>query len=339
MSIACHQLQKTQLLQEQMWGNERLRPEYTPDADAAIAILENQTVNFTPLQDPNKDRTVQAEWLSKCADTSTDDCDDVCNISGARMIRNCKEYTLTKCASDIFSVPIYNADRTDNDLLRWQNEVALGLLYAKKTIAERIGKNTVLEIEAAKGTNAFTGGIGTVSGTTTTVRASELNIKAMAYFTKVQKYNKFSSAFLLNGNNLWDSVTNANIDAANQNGQGDAARLRMMRMYWDIWQMAAANLDNVTYMIDPSALGIVTKARHTGYNPGNPRMFEGRDPAWYWSESLDALPGVTVDVMKTTTCNNGIYFDNFKVSTYYDILFAPERCDAANTGILKFECA
>jgi hypothetical protein len=339
MSIACHQLQPVYLRQEAMWGEGRLAADFDADVVAATAVLENQTVNFAPLADPDKDKVVKVEWFSDCSTTVSTTCPEECDITGGRADRNCKEYELTKCASLSFSVPVFNADRTDNDLLRWENEVAKLMLRKKKLLAEQVAKDTIVAIEASKGTNVYTGGIGSVSGTTTTIAAANMNLKAMSYFSMVKAKNKFASAYLLNGDNLWHDFTNANLNAGNSDGAGDAQRAKLMKMYWDLFNMAAVSEEKTTYMIDPSALALVHKARNSAYSTTSPKIMGGKDPSTRWSEDLMFLPGVKVDVKSTTTCNNDIYFDNFLVTVRYDHLFAPERCDAANTGILKFECA
>lgn len=333
-NFACGEFTEIQVLAESIWADNRANEDYIPQAEAAQRVIEYQGVKFDQLEVPDKDREVSVKWLNACA-IEVDDCGDECTIEGPELEGACQTYALTQCKETSFSVKEFES-RTS--IFETKEKIAKGMLTAKKVLDEYISKRTILELDSFAGVNNHTGGIGTVSGTDTTISASNWTMGMMSYFALVKAKNKFPSAWMLHGENLFQAAIDANWNSGNADGKGNALRANYMPMYWDVFNMdTMLSPDKKSFMIQKGSVAISSKAYYANFGPTNPRDF--RHYGQRWSENSMTLPGVKYDVFYNISCAGNEITHNFKLKTKFDVFLNPTGCTTTNTGVLTFSCA
>ena len=76
---------------------------YTPEANSAIAVLENQTARFKAFENVDKDVKVAVTWLDACG-IEAKDCEETCEIEEDEIESKKKEYEPNICKSAGFSL-------------------------------------------------------------------------------------------------------------------------------------------------------------------------------------------------------------------------------------------
>lgn len=333
-NFACGELVEIQVIADNIWADSRKNIDYIADAESARATLENQTVTFTELTG-DKDREISAKWLNGCSIVAQD-CSDDCTLTGPELEGACQTYSLTQCKESPFSVNRIIEPRTS--IYEYKEKVAVGMLRAMKAMDEQVSQRFILDLDSWAGVNAYTGGIGTVSGASTTIPAANWTMGLMSYFALVKAKNKFSAPYLLSGTNLFEANMNAGFNAGNDNGKGDAARKGFLPIYFDVFNIdTVLSPDKMTFMVEKGATAIISKAYYKNYTQASP-LDLGKH-GMRWSMPSRNLPGIVYDVHYDSTCSSSEITDTFKVKLKWDNFLNPTGCTTTNTGVLGFTCS
>lgn len=301
------------------------------DAIAAKAVLEQQQGMIRmPSITGTKNKELRVEWLTKCSPT-TEDCTDDCTIDGEDATPECEDYELECLQETSFKVSerVYR-DRT----IEKTEAVAFNMLRHMAAMDEYIANYVITGLLACAGTNLFTGGVGDVSGTTTYIAPQYWDQNVFGYFDQVIRLNKFRNAYGITGNNLYQLLWSAPLDAANDNGKGAFKKINTLKMYQDPENMETYATGQ-TFLIHKGAVAFINKA----WNPLNAANAVEPAPGYFlWSEPSRNLPGVTYDIIMQQSCLSNDFHEAYKIQLHGLFVCNPYPCDEDNTGVLIFEC-
>lgn len=313
---------------DKMWTDDMMAADFKANTEVVTALRAEQNAKVEILQDSQKDRQVKVYWANLCGDIAAEDCDgDDCDLAGSELGSDSKTYALSKCAQWKFSVDEMKFRTNELDM---EEVVAKGFLKADKLIAEAVAAVAVARLESFKGVNAVTDGVGTVDGTETYVSDADWNERLFAYLYRVGIQNQLSNPFLISGTNLFEERLVTMLAQANSNGKGAAELFKLMRTYFDLFNIDAINSPDLkTYMLNRGSVAFASK-NYYGATPTD-YMTQKR-----WSMPSRNLPGVRMDVFYNIDCSDETMMHNFKVKLKYDFFINPTGCDATRTGVLSF---
>jgi hypothetical protein len=327
--ISCGYLNTIQKMADDIWTDPMKNNDLIADVISAKAVLENQSVNFTEVLGSKK-LELMVEWLTKC-DVDTDDCSDDCTIDGADADPTCKHYDIECLQESSFKVPmrVYR-ERT----IEMQESIAFNKLIHMAALDEWVAQYILTGLVAAAGTNLFTGGVGTVTGTTTYIAPQYWDDAIWGYFDQVRRLNKFRNPYLLTGNNLYQLLFNRPLEAGNADGVGNFRKMNTLKAYQDPENVEVI-ASGQSILVHKTAAAFLNKA----WNPLNAANAVNRaGQYWEWSESSLNLPGVYYDLTMKETCSGDEFYQAVKIKLHGLLAINPYPCDDDNTGILVFEC-
>lgn len=329
-SFSCAQLAEVQLKADNMWADAAYKKDFIADVEALSAIRTEQTVRFPDLETPTKDNTIRIAWIKDC-DETIENCGTECTVGGAEAEAACDTHALTLCKKVGFTVD----EKTFRTSMFSKEEViAVQMMRKMKLLDEYLAEIAVQRLESFKGVNTYTGGKGTVAGFETSINPAYWNASLFSYFALVMKKNKFSDAFLLNGDNLFEAGWNAEKNAQNADMKDQLLKMKSLRAYWDVFNVdSVLSPDKASFLIDRNAVAFASKA----YWPTNPIDFGANVGLKYQVESKN-LPGVFYDVTYKVTCSGDDIKHNWSIQVKADIFRNPVGCNINNTGVLKFLC-
>lgn len=331
-NIACADYTSIQVFAQDVWADNASNKQYIARAEAAKAVLQEQTAELIPLTDPDKDLTVKIQWIDMCANT-VENLDPDCDFVGAEGEITCEEKEITEAKQSVYSITENKFRGSTADI---QMMIAKGWLTAKKKLDEEIAKSVIAKINGFVGVNEYGGAPGQVSGTDTFIPPANWGPEIMAYFAQAAIINSSSDVYILDGDNLFRQTWLAQFNAMNPNEQSGKALLGTIRTYFDMFNMAAIVGADTMFMIDKSAVSLVTKNRYSSA----PRNINNGADRIRFSVPSDNLPGVVYDVVYTTVClpNEDIQH-NWKFIARFDTFLNPtSSCNPTNTGVLSFSC-
>jgi len=329
-SVDCGYLATLQAMMDKIWVDPIANIDLIADVEAAKAVLENQQVNFSEITGKKK-RTMSLEWQTKC-DVTTTACTDDCDITGEDIEPECKEYEIECLRETTFLVPerVYR-ERT----ITMQEAIARNMLLHKKALDEWLAQYIVTGLLANAGTNAFTGGVGTVAAALTTIPSNNWDDYIWGYFNRVIRGNKFKSPYLLTGDNLYQLLFNRQHEAMTEAGKAAMSKIGSIRkVYVDPENVEAIAL-NTTFLIHKTAVAFVNKA---WYPLGAVNAEKRAGVYWMWSEASNNIPGVYYDIFLKEACAENDFTQAYKVQLHGLFAMNPYPCDETNTGILAFAC-
>jgi len=329
-SVDCGYLATLQAMMDKIWVDPIANIDLIADVEAAKAVLENQQVNFSEITGKKK-RTMSLEWQTKC-DVTTTACTDDCDITGEDIEPECKEYEIECLRETTFLVPerVYR-ERT----ITMQESIARNMLLHKKALDEWLAQYIVTGLLANAGTNAFTGGVGTVAAALTTIPSNNWDDYIWGYFNRVIRGNKFKSPYLLTGDNLYQLLFNRQHEAMTEAGKAAMSKIGSIRkVYVDPENVEAIAL-NTTFLIHKTAVAFVNKA---WYPLGAVNAEKRAGVYWMWSEASNNIPGVYYDIFLKEACAENDFTQAYKVQLHGLFAMNPYPCDETNTGILAFAC-
>ena len=329
--ITCGYLNTIQTKADQIFADPMSNNDAIVDAIAAKAVLEQQAGMIRmPSITGTKNKELRVEWLTKCSPT-TAACSDDCTIDGEDATPECKDYELTCIRETKFKVSerVYR-DRT----IERAEAVAFNMVRHMAAMDEYVAQYVIAGILANAGTNQFTGGGATVSGTTTYLPAQYWDENVFGYFDQVIRMNKFRNAYGITGNNLYQMLWKVPLEAGNANGSGAFKKINTLKMYQDP-ENIEANAAGQTFLIHKGAVAMLSKA----WNPLNAINAVNPAPGYFlWSENSRNLPGITYDVIMQQSCESNDFHEAYKIQLHGLFAANPYPCDADNTGVLVFEC-
>lgn len=329
LEISCGYLHTIQRMADDIWADPMKNNDLIAEVETVRAVLENQSVKFEDIT-RGKNNELRVEWLTKC-DPVVEACVASCDVTGEDAEPACKDYEIECLYQSSFKVPMkHYRERT----IEMDQSIAFQKLVHMKALDERIAQYVIAGLVANAGTNLFTGGVGTVSGTTTFIAPQSWDLSIFGYFDQVKRLNKFRNPYMITGNNLYQLLFNTPLEAGTSVDKGGVKKIGTLRIYQDpenIEDHAAGD----SFLIHKTAVALLNKAWGK-INPINAQPFAGQ--YWEWSEESKNLPGIYYDFLMKETCEDGEYYRAMKIS--FSGLFAanPFPCDDDNTGIILFEC-
>lgn len=325
---------------EQMWTDSRLSQEYKANADAAKAVLENQTATFRELDNPEKDNSVVVNFINPCGVT-VDDCESNCDISGPELETKGKTYDLDTCKKADFSV---NAEKMRTNTYTVEEQSARGLALRLKALDEWWAQRVLVKLKAFAGVNVAPDPYTWAAGTTS-VPAANYNRTMIGNLINQSILNRMPGAYFIDNGALFVDFWNAQIDAGNAAGAGDANRIRAIKMYFDQWNFIPAGLTEDTFMVSPGAVAMKTKTR----NPDTPTVIGGSVQQTRYTIASPTLPGVKYDVYYSLGCitdpvtGKANIVHSWRIETMGGIFLNPEGCDVTissttytPTGVISY---
>ena len=301
------------------------------DVVSAKAVLEQQQgMVRVPSLTGTKNKELTVEWLTKC-EPETTECTDDCEITGTDATPECQTYEVDCIRETTFKVSerVYR-DRT----IEKTEAVAFNMLRHMAALDTYIDQYGLVQLVAAAGVNAFTGGIGTVVDTTTFIPPQFWDDGIWGYFDQVRRLNHFRNPYLLTGNNLYQLLFNRPLESGDCCGTGNYRKMQTLKVYQD-----PENIETVapgqTIMIHKGAIGMFSKT----YNPLNAANAYSPAPGYFlWSEQSRNLPGIYYDIIMQQSCADNDFHEAYKIQLNGIGVINPYPCDETNTGVLVFEC-
>lgn len=328
--FSCAELLTIQAKANEIFADDVRNPDYVAYADAAIAILENQTAKFEMLQNPDKDRDLTIHWITDCAD-DVFDISSECDNGGAEAQADCKNYIISNGKEVRFTVGT-NQFRTS--LLSEEEVMAQMFLRKQKLLDEELARFMVTKLELFAGVNQLTDPY-TINGTTTEIPPSAFTPDLWGYFAQAMIVNKLGNAYWLGGSQLWIQKWRAMMEAANAEGKGAAQKFTTMKMYNDLFNVDSVLGKKASFLINPNSVAFVHKVRY----PRVPMMINADNVTQKrWSAPSKTLPGVFYDYTYSIKCEDDDIKHNFKIVGRFDMFQNPTGCEPDRTGILEFEC-
>lgn len=324
--FSCGYLTAVQAKADQIFADPILNNDAIVDSITAKAVLEQQQgMVRMPSITGTKNKELRVEWLTKCSPT-TGECSDDCTITGEDATPECEDYELECLQETTFKV----AERVYRDRSVEKAEaVAFNMLRHMAAMDEYVSQYIITGLLAHLGTNAFTGGVGSPSGTTTFIAPQYWDNQVWGYFDQVKRLNKFRNPYLITGNNLYQLLFNNQFEGgANFRKQGT------FKIYQDP-ENIETYATGQTFMIHRGSVAFINKA----WNPLNAANAVEPAPGYFlWSEQSRNLPGVYYDIVMQQSCSSNDFHEAYKIQLHGLFAMNPYPCDETNTGVLVFEC-
>jgi hypothetical protein len=332
-TFTCAELLKIQVAADRIWADNQMAQDYKPEVGVLEAIRKEQTAILREIENPEKDRTLKIFWAADCNE-GTEDCDDDCEIGGAELEAQCKEYALDLCQRVGFNV---KEKMFRNSELTREQVVAKAMLKKMKALDEYLARTMVAKLNSFAGENQFdqgATGTGVVGSGATYIAPSYWTPDIYGYFAQVIVMNKLNNAFLIHGSNLYQMYWLAQMNNLNTDQKDQLAKINSIPSYWDMFNIDAVNSpDKVSYLVTKGAVAFANKA----YYPSVPVEYLGAGQLRYSVES-NALPGVKYDVYYTNECTNNDIIHKWTLYVKAGIFLNPFGCNDEVTGVLKFIC-
>lgn len=324
------ELTAIKLKAQNMWADGQFAQEFEPNTVAAQAVLENQTARFQPFDDRTKDNQLIIDWIDSCSMVDRA-CVEECDISEDELATESQPVVPDLCRETGFSI---DREKLRTNSMTREELAAHGQMRAVQLLDEYWDKQVILKMKAFAGVNSYPAPYTYAAGTTT-IPAADYNRKLASYWMRIAKMHKIQSFYMVDNGSLFEDWYNAQIDAGNLDGKGDAARVNAMKMYFDMWGFAAAGITEDTFMIGRSAMAMKTINRYDS----TPVEIGGKVNETTYTVPSRTLPGVAYDVVYQLTCEvtGGVkrYRDTWKFTTKGGIWLNPVACSGTN-GILSF---
>jgi hypothetical protein len=312
---------------DQMWGNAMIKNDFVADTANVAAIRAEQNANVELLQDGDKTRDVRVTWYNMCGETTAAIGSDDCAPNGTELGSDHKDYAISVARKFDFKID-ENELRTQTGTM--EELVARGLLKADRALSNYVASVLMTKLETFKGENSVTDGTGTPVADETYITSADWTPALFAYFYRIAIQNRLSNPFLLSGSNMFEDKFIAMLSEANAEGKGSANLFRVMRTYFDLFNVDASNSPDLkTYMLNRGAIAFASR----NYYGEKPVVYKDDDR--YSIESRN-LPGVRWDVIYRNACSGTTVLHNWSIRANFDFFLNPLGCDATRTGVLSF---
>lgn len=324
-------LTKIKLKAENNWQDSRLAEEYKAHADAAVAVLANQTVTIKPLVDRDKDYEVEVVWIDPC-NTTLRDCQSACDLQGPLTETKAQPYALTLCKEAAYSV---NVETSRTNMYEVEEVAAQQIALRVKELDEWWAQRVLIKLKSFAGINvAPTPWTYNPVTNTTEVPTADYNVKMVSKLLKQAILNKMPNPYFIDNGNLFTEWWDKEIEKGNLDGAGDAARIKAIKLYFDMWNFLPAGLTEDTFMVNKNAVALHTKVKH----PDTPKYIGGQVNHTIYTIPSTALPGVKYDVFYTMKCvtvgNFEQYVHTWVIRTKGDVLLNPKGCPVTVSSVV-----
>lgn len=335
------QLAKVQLKGEEIMADGQIADQYIANAEAARAILENQTIEVKPLSDdPKKDKDVEVTFIDTCGIEDQECPADVCNFTSPELATKKVPFLLNLCRASFFSV-----DETDvaKSIYGKDDAVAKGQLTALNKLDEYVSRQALIALNANAGTNLYPLPYSYDPATKSTdIPEADYNRKIVPYFEKMAMMHKIPQPYYIDNGQLWIDWRNAQLDAGNADGRGDKARVDAIKLYFDMFGFAAAGITpDDTFLVGKHAVGIAHRTFNENYvdNAVTLNLKNGNQTRYkVTSNNLVASGGKSIeyDAYYQIECSGKRVKHSWMFVYTGGIFVAPEGCTEGVTGIMSF---
>ncbi len=273
MSYIPGQFSETILLQQQfradaMMMDDRIKQQFIPKIDVYNYLRSLQNARLNTAFAGTKEYDVEIQWMNACDNFDRDDIS--CEIGGNEVSTNAKKYMLRKRIVKGFSV---RDDVFRDNSFDAEEAIAKALLRIDKQIAEEFSQYLVGVLNANAGRNVVTDRY-TVEDDRTDIPPDQWTSPLMAYFARAMIMNRFDSAAMITGANLFETLYTAEAMRANADGKGDPIMWGKLPIWFDLFNIDSVNSGAsahiaeglFTYLVTQGSLAMVNKT----WNPGAP---------------------------------------------------------------------
>lgn len=326
---------------EQVWRDSALFQQRTTQAEAARAVLENQTATFREFDDYKKDKKVVVTWLDTC-DLDVDDCTTNCDIVEDELESKSQELEPTICKRAGFSVDETKIRKGSYEMTE---QYAVGLAVSIKKLDEYWARTVIANLKTFAGTNVYPNPWTFDAGDNVTlIPEDEYNLQMYAHLLIQAQMNQLGNPYFIENGMLSADIINAQLNAGNLDGKGDLNRLNQINMYNDLINFGRAGVSEKLFAIGAGAVAMKTINKH----PDRPLDLRGNVNKTIYRVNSRTLPGVQYDVHYQFSCDTvegeTHYKHNWRLETHGGIWLNPDACEVTvgdatgkPTGVLMYD--
>lgn len=304
--LSASQILQIKLKAEEMWADSQLSQEYVPHADAAIAVLKNQTARFGELTVKDTDNTVKVNFINPCG-IGVQDATPSCDLDGQELSTGGIDYAMDIDKETVgFKV---NREKFRTNLYGYNEFTAAGMMQHIKALDEFWAQQVLQKLNALAGINvAVASGNRITAGgftwdaanSTSVIPYDAFNVKLISKLTQQQIVNKMPAGYIIDRGVLFQPIWNSKIDAGNLDGSGDNKRADMIdaRITYDQFNFDLAGVIEDMFIVNPGAIAFKTRTR----NPDTPTLIGGKVQQTRFTVNSRVLPGVKYDVYYSLEC-------------------------------------
>ena len=319
---------------EKMWTDGMQAADYAPNADAAVAVIQNQTARFGELNRRDKDNSIDVTWIKTCGRTTADLAGN-CNLEEDELETAKKNYQFDIGQKTGFSV---DREKLRTNMYEYMEEVAAGLANSVKLLDEYWAQKVLTKVKTFASTNLapkpFT--FDATKNATIVPNAMYGNVtspvsgfRLPSAWHKMAIQNKMNAPYFIDNGRIYIDLLDAMLQADGANGadKGAGRRAKKLNITSDLFNFGAAGIANVsTFMINKNAVAFKTYNRHAD----KPLFIGGKVGQTHYTIKSIALAGVKYDVIHEVKCKEvgGVthFYDTWRLITRGGVWLNPESC-------------
>lgn len=324
------------LREEELLASGKSGRMYAVQAEAARAVLENQSIIVDPFTqgDPSKDRVASVSYVDPCF---IDDaaCPDVCNFSGNDVFTKKANIPLDLCRSTSFAV-----DESDvaQSIFGKDDIVPIAINRALGKLDEWIAAQVLVALNANSGMNLYpTPYTYNAATASTDIPSGEYNLKIIPYFEKMAMLHEIEEPYYIDNGQLWIDWRNSQLNKDDCCGKGDANRANAINLYFDLKAFNAAGVaPDDTFLVGKHAVGIVSRAYNQADAASAETLNLSTGNQMRWKVPSNTLPGIEYDAFYIMECSGNRIKHSWMFKFTGGIFIAPAQCQPQVTGIMSF---
>jgi hypothetical protein len=330
-------LANIQLKAERVWANNQNAASYTTEVEGLRAIKENQTAQLEYVADSKKKYKVRINWIDasmiEARQLNEDNAGNNCELDGVELDAKSKPLELDSFYGTDFKV---NEDQLSDKIYGTDEVVSTGIMAALRALDEKVAAVSMAKADSYAGINLFPGTFAQATGQTQ-VPAAAYNPAFFAYLQQASIMNKMRSSFIIDNGTLFQQQVIALSNAGVGENRGAAALLGSLKVYTDMFNMAAAGLTTDALMIRRGALAFASRAKYSE----QPIEYGGEVNQTRYSVASPTLAGVRYDVYYTIKCTvvpggEDEIVHIWRFVARFGLFLNPEGVETGNTGVLAF---
>lgn len=340
-NITASQIIDIKLKAEQMWSDAQFSADFTPEAEAAKAVIANQTARFKELEDRTKDKQVKVTWIKSCG-VEVEDGGANCELDEEGLDTDSESYGYDIYKKVGFSV---NREKLRTNTYSLEEFTARGIASRVKALDEFWAQQCLVKAKSFAGVNLAPESFTFDATKNATIVPATLygsitspvsGFRLPTAWKKQGRKNKIVQPYFIDNGRLYHDFEDTKLQADGTNGadKGGGRRANALNLTSDLFNFDDAGITNVsTFMIGKNAMAFKTYNRHAD------AIVELGSKVGQTHFTIDsiALAGVKYDVIYELTCKVGDngeteYIDTWRIITRGGIWSNPEGCPVTKTG-------
>lgn len=272
------------------------------------AIAENQKINSTPIMAAGVCQGFKLWWIKPSCDDAAcegDLMDDLCDFTADDTMKlDEQDVDIVNFCDDKFGIAADICE--DSNMIKFADKFAFELSEVFKRYERKMNTRAIGFLNANIDDNEFVSGPMTNSpGVGTIIAPSNWNASLMANLQQVAMMNKVSMPILLNGNNLWTDIWNAQFGKC-CGDQGDAAKFNSFKnWYWDTFNLDQTLGENATFLWDAGSLAVLNEYHYMSPVPveitADTHAYHIAHPTLKYMDNGTMRPMI-IDVVRKRSC-------------------------------------